>query len=96
MVELIKRAFGSLRGAGAQAYAVMGVMLGGLLFAPAFAGAAPLQADPDPVLDSIDTVQDKVLSYVGPIVLAIVAIGLAAVAFKLVPRVISMISARLR
>ena len=58
------------------------------------AGAAPV----DPLSGSggaIETVQDKIVGYAAPIAAALVAVGLAYVAVKLIPRVIRMVSARL-
>lgn len=44
---------------------------------------------------AIETVQDQIVGYAAPIGLALVAVGLAYVAVKLIPRVIRMIAARL-
>lgn len=44
---------------------------------------------------AITTVQSQIVGYAAPIGLALVAVGLAFVAVKLIPRVIRMISARL-
>lgn len=72
------------------AAAVMGTILGqaGLAFAQ----------DTDPLTmegGAIDTVQTQIVGYAAPIGAALVAVGLAFVAVKLIPRVIRMISARL-
>ena len=61
------------------------------------AGVAGAQ-ETDPLTGTggaIETVQDKVTGYAVPIGAALVAVGLAYVAVKLIPRVIRMISARL-
>ncbi len=58
------------------------------------AGATPA----DPLSGSggaIETVQSKIVGYAAPIAAALVAVGLAYVAVKLIPRVIRMVSARL-
>lgn len=52
-------------------------------------------AETDPLEDAIADVQAQVVGYAVPIGAALVAIGLAFVAVKLIPRVIRMVSARL-
>lgn len=55
------------------------------------ASAAPA----DPLEEAITDVQGQIVGYAAPIAVALVAVGLAFVAVKLIPRVIRMISARL-
>ncbi len=62
------------------------------------AGTAGASAPADPLSGSggaIETVQDQIVGYAVPIGAALVAVGLAYVAVKLIPRVIRMVSARL-
>lgn len=59
-----------------------------------FAQAASAQGS-DLVEENIATVQSKVVGYVGLIAAAIVVVALAAIAIRLIPRVIRMISARI-
>lgn len=62
------------------------------------AGVAGATAPADPLSGTggaIETVQDKIVGYAVPIGAALVAVGLAYVAVKLIPRVIRMVSARL-
>lgn len=55
------------------------------------AGAAPV----DPLEGAIDTAQDQIIGYAAPIAAALVAIGLAFVGVRLIPRVIRWVSGRL-
>ena len=62
-----------------------------------YAGVASAQTT-DPLLGedgAISTVQDKLISYAGPVALALVAVGLAWVGVRLVPRILRFISSRL-
>lgn len=61
-----------------------------------YAGVASAQTDPLLGEDgAISTVQDKLISYAGPVALALVAVGLAWVGVRLVPRILRFISSRL-
>lgn len=62
-----------------------------LVMTAAVAGAAPA----DPLEGAIDTTQDQIIGYAAPIGAALVAVGLAYVAVKLIPKVIKMVGARL-
>lgn len=55
------------------------------------AGATPT----DPLEDAIDTAQDQIIGYAAPIAAALVAIGLAFVGVRLIPKVIRWVSGRL-
>lgn len=60
------------------------------------AGVASAQeGDPDQLETAITTVQNQIVGYAVPIGAALVAVGLAFVAVKLIPRVIRMVSSRL-
>lgn len=60
------------------------------------AGVASAQTDPlTGTGGAIDTVSDQVVGYAGPIGVALVAVGVAFIAVKLIPRVIRMVGNRL-
>lgn len=62
-----------------------------------FAGVAGA-ATPDPITGAggaIEQIQDKLVGYVGPVVLALVAVGVAWVAVKVAPRIMRIVSSRL-
>jgi hypothetical protein len=65
-------------------FAVLGSIL-------AYASAASA----DVLTDSLTTVQTQVVGYATPIAATVVAVALAFVAVRLIPRVIRMVSARL-
>jgi hypothetical protein len=52
-------------------------------------------ASADVLTDAVDSVESQVIGYAAPIGAAIVAVGLAFVAVKLIPRVIKWVSNRL-
>lgn len=62
-----------------------------------FAGVAGA-ATPDPITGTggaIESIQTKLIGYAGPVVVALVAIGLAWVAVKIAPRIMRIVSSRL-
>lgn len=60
------------------------------------AGTAGAQTDPlTGTGGAIETVQDQVVGYAAPIGLALVAVGVAYIAVKLIPKVIRMVGNRL-
>lgn len=52
-------------------------------------------ASADTLTDAVDDVQTQVVGYAAPIAAALVAVGLAFVAVKLIPRVIKWVGSRL-
>jgi hypothetical protein len=63
--------------------------VGGAILAYASAAGA------DVLTDSLDTVETQVVGYATPIAATVVAVALAFVAVRLIPRVIKMVSSRL-